>query len=142
VLAFGHWLGGDRAQLRARFGAPEHAQGDATAYFNAAPIDSAFEWRYSAFSVSLVKNGESGGELASHVVLFAQSAAAPASLQLQHSDTTLARRLLGVDATPMAHGDTLDVCVPLTGAEDAEEEVRLRFIQGRLVRAVWSFYTG
>jgi hypothetical protein len=141
VLAFGHWLGGTRSELQARFGAPIHARGDSTRYFNAAPIDSAFEWHYHAFAVSLVRNGD-GGELASHVALLAPMAGAPVSVRLQHADTALARRLLGSGGTPVIRGDTLEVCVPLTGVDDAEEEVHLRFIRGHLVRALWSFYTG
>ena len=142
VLAFGHWLGGTRTELLSRFGQPVGIRGDSTSFFNATPVDSSFEWRYSAFSVSLIKNGESAGELASHVALTGRMANAPASLQLEHVDTALVRRLLGPTATPSIHGDTLRLCVTLTGAEDAEEEVRLVFIAGRLVRALWAFYMG
>jgi len=142
VLAFGHWLGGTRDELRTRFGQPVSARGSSARYFNAEPVDSAFEWRYTPFTVSVVKNGVSGGELASHVTVTGSIPNAPASIQVGVVDTAGVRRLLGAGSGFSFRGDTLSICVPLTGDGDAEEDVRLDFIAGRLIRATWGFYVG
>lgn len=142
LVRFGQHLAGTRAEMRARHGAPLEERKETTSWFGAATIDTAYDWRYATFAVSGVRAGDGDAEMAAFLSVFGRMEESPLSVRVGLADTASVARLLGAAPLTRLQGDTTESCYRLSPDGDADEGLALRFMRGRLVNAIWDFYTG
>ena len=142
LVRFGQHLAGTRAEMRARHGAPLEDRKETTSWFGAAAIDTAYDWRYATFAVSGVRAGDGDAEMAAFLSVFGRMEESPLSVRVGLADTASVARFLGPAPLTRLQGDTTESCYRLAPDGDADEGLSLRFVRGKLVTAIWDFYTG
>jgi hypothetical protein len=142
VLGFGQRLAGTRDELLRRHGTPLSARMDTTQWFGGGVVDTAYEWRYATFAVSGYRSGEGAAEMAAALSVFGRMEESPVSVRVGLADTATVSRFLGPAPLVPTRGDTAERCYRLSRDGDADEELSLLFVRGKLVRATWGFYTG